>query len=438
MDSTSISTRALLALAIPSAASAILNNAYRIVDLYAVQWLGVAAQAALGSSTFILIALYAVFLLISAGAGPLIARATGAGDLLKREQILGNALTGAVAVGALTSGILYLGGDAIAAIVGLEGDAAAMMGVYLEALAVGGIPLAIAPLVDACFFAMGNATLPLILQVLFTLTNAALNWLLIYYLGMGISGAAFASVISRALTTGVGLWLLWGKIRWGRATLWPTETLTRIARVGLPIALNVIAYAFVYWALLAVAISPLGPEVNAALGVGFSALEGVSWPIFHGFELAVASMVGRQLGAGRPDLADRAITLAIPWILGAGFVAAVIFYFAAEPMCDLFTEDPAVLQAAILYAQVLAFSQVFVAIEALGEGVLAGAGDTRAVFWWSVPMNVLRVPLGWLLAFPLGMGAAGVWWAINLTTYGKALGKASAVIRGRWRALRLE
>ncbi len=52
--------------------------------------------------------------------------------------------------------------------------------------------------------------------------------------------------------------------------------------------------------------------------------------------------------------------------------------------------------------------------------------------WLSVPANLLRVPLAWWLAFPLGLGAAGVWWAINITTYAKALSKAWAVRRGGW------
>ena len=402
------------------------------------QWLGVAAQAALGSSTFILIALYAAFVLISAGAGPLVARATGAADPELRRRVSGTALTLAALVGLAVSAALAFGGEAIAALVGLEGASAEAMATYLRALAPGGIVLALAPLVDAIFFAMGNATLPLVLQLVFTVVNGMLNWLLIYQLDLGIAGAGYASVCSRALTTLIGLWWLRARIGWRLPDLRLLgATVSRLIRVGAPISLNVLAYALVYWVLLRVAISPLGPAVNAGLGIGFSALEGVSWPIFHGISLAVASMVGRQLGARRPDRAMAAVRLALPWSLGAGLAASLVFYFAAVPLCGLFTEDPDVLREAALYAQVLAFSQLFVAMEALGEGTLSGAGDTRSVFWWSGPLNVLRIPLGWLLAFPLGMGAAGVWWAINITTYVKALGKGGAVVWGRWRELEL-
>jgi MATE family multidrug resistance protein len=49
-------------------------------------------------------------------------------------------------------------------------------------------------------------------------------------------------------------------------------------------------------------------------------------------------------------------------------------------------------------------------------------------------MNLLRVPLAWFLAIHQGLGPAGVWWAINLTTYAKALGFHFEVRRGLWLA----
>ena len=58
--------RALLALAIPSIASAMLNHFYRVVDQYFVQWIGVNAQAAVGACTFVLIALFSLSVILSA------------------------------------------------------------------------------------------------------------------------------------------------------------------------------------------------------------------------------------------------------------------------------------------------------------------------------------------------------------------------------------
>lgn len=427
-----VSARAVVRLAVPAALSVILNNAFRVVDQHAAGWLGTAEQAAIGSTTFVLILAFAMWGLVGMGTGPVVARVTGAGDLAGRRRIIGNALSGATLVGGAVLGVGWLAAPAIASALGLGGEVAMLTVRYLRTLAVVGLPLAIAPVVDAAFIAMGRTALPMALQGVATMLNIGLNVFFLRTMGLGIEGLALASGLSRLVAVVVGVVALWWSVRPTLRDLVPDDALRRIQRVGSPIAANTAFYALVYWALLNVAISPLGPSVNAALGIGFSALEGFTWPLFHGLSLAVASLVGRALGAGRVDLARRAMRLGMPLSTGAGLSAAAAFWFLAEPLCGLFTSDPAVLQQAVLYAQVLAFSQIFVAWEALGEGVLEGAGDTRAVFWLSSPLNLLRVPLAWAAAGPLGFGAAGIWWAINLTTMAKALLKGARVLRGSW------
>ena len=90
-----------------------------------------------------------------------------------------------------------------------------------------------------------------------------------------------------------------------------------------------------------------------------------------------------------------------------------------------------------LVARALAWSQPLVAWEALAEGVLLGAGASRPVFWLSAPLNALRIPLAWALSAPLGWGAVGVWWAINVTSLGKAALKGWCAARGSWAATRI-
>ncbi len=286
---------------------------------------------------------------------------------------------------------------------------------------------------DAIFIARGQTLFPMVLLIGSNLLNAILNGVFIYGLGLGIKGSALATCVSRGLTMIIGFRVLWKEIGWTASDLRLGDTAVRLARIGLPITLNTLAYAWVYWALLALAISPLGPTVNAALGIGFSALEGFTWPLFNGLSLAVASIVGRRLGAGQPEEAVRAVRLAFPMSTALGIAVGLVFWFGAVPLCSVFTNDPRVLDAAVVYARTLAMSQLFVAWEALFEGTLAGSGATAAVLLWSAPMNALRVPLGWWLAGPLGYGAVGVWWAINITTYAKAFGKGWSTWRGGWR-----
>ncbi|MFO0723453.1 MAG: MATE family efflux transporter [Myxococcota bacterium] len=427
----------LLRLAVPSAAFVVLTNAYRLVDQFWIQGVSTAAQAAIGSSIFVLLVFFAGGELIAAGLGPLVARATGAGDPLERRRVIGTAIAGGFWASLLVSGLGALAAPGIVDLLGLSGDTALECTRYLRALALTVTPLFLTPLLDQSYLAMGHARPPLLLHGLSVGLNLALTPLFIFQLELGVVGAALAANLTRAIASAIGFWHLAKMTGLQRSDLRIGQDFSRILRIGAPMAFGTVAYSLVYWAMLKTSISPLGPNVNAALGIGFSALEGFTWPCFHGVSLATASFVGRFLGAGRPDLAKRAIKSAVPIVSALGLAAALAFALAGRALTAIFTDDPAVHEAATTYALALSASQLFVAWESLAEGVLSGAGDTRAVFWGSMPFNVLRVPLAWSLAFPLGLGAAGVWWAINLTTYLKVFAKGMAVRRGRWARIQI-
>ena len=80
-----------------------LNNAYRVIDQQAVQWLGVDAQAAIASCSFVLIGFFAVYSIFSSGALALVSRAAGSGDKAAQRALAGEAL-----ISSLLAGIIVL------------------------------------------------------------------------------------------------------------------------------------------------------------------------------------------------------------------------------------------------------------------------------------------------------------------------------------------
>ena len=429
-----MTTRELVALAIPAAASALLNNAFRVIDQLAAGSVSTPAQAAIGSCTFVFIAAYALHLSVAGGVGPLAARAVGAEDPELGRKVLGTALLGNVGTWLVVAATMGGGAPWVAALLGLTGDTAEQATIFLRVLGFLGLPLALAPTLDAWFVARGQTGRMMALQLTAAALNVGLNQLFIHRYGLGVAGAALATVLARIPSTLVGL--AWA-VRPLGAVVARDDTFRRIVRVGGPVSVNTLAYAVVYFFVLRLAISPLGPEVNAALGIGFSALEGITYPCFLGLSLAVGSVVGRRLGAGDVAEARRAAALALPLTTALGVGAGLVFWFGARPICAPFTHDPAVLAQAVGYARALAWSQPSVAWEALAEGVLLGAGASRAVFWFSAPVNALRVPLAWALAIPLGFGAPGVWWTLNLTSMLKAGAKGVVAARGAWTRTRI-
>ncbi len=416
-------------LALPAAASALLNNAFRVIDQLAAGGISTPAQAAIGSCTFVLIACYAAHLVVAGGVGPLLARAVGAGDRDLAARTVGTGLAASLLSYLAVALVVGLGATPIAKSIGLTGETAVHAATFIRTIALFGLPLAFAPTIDAILVSRGQTGRMMALQVSAALLNWALNPILIHDLGLGVAGAAWATVISRVPATALGLWFA---TRPDGARIATDDTLRRITRVGFPVATNVLAYALVYFLMLRTTISPLGPTVNAALGIGFSALEGITYPLFLGLSLAVTSVVGRELGAGRPDEARRAARLALPLTTALGVASGCVFWFLAPAICAPFTSDPAVLAEAVKYARALGWSQPSVAWEALAEGVLLGAGASRTVFWLSAPINALRIPLGYLLAISFGWAADGAWWAINLTSFLKSGLKGLAAARGGW------
>ncbi len=427
-----ISTKSLIYLTFPTALSAMLNNAYRVIDQYAVQWLGVDAQAAIASCTFVLIAFFAGYTIFASGAISLVARAVGGGKIQEQQRLIGSAL-----MSALLAGILILSASGFLApwtvlSLGLQGDLAVQAETYLRWHALYCLPQAVMPTLDAIFIAYGRTKTVLVLQITASALNLLLNPVCIYVLGFGIGGSAMATGISEGIAVILGLILLSRTQGFDFKVFRLNKHALRIIKVGLPMCWGTLVFAGVYWALLRWVISPLGPAVNAALGIGFSVLEGFTWPVFWGFSMGIASIVGRCLGAGELAKAKKAIQLAFRLVTLFGLLASSVFWWGGEVLAGMFTNDANVLQQAVLYAQVLAFSQLFVAYEALAEGILSGAGKTKAIFYWSAPLNILRIPCCWLFAIHYGYGAAAVWWVINASTILKSLGKWSTVVSGRW------
>lgn len=427
-----ISTKNLIYLTFPAALSAMLNNAYRVIDQYAVQWLGVDAQAAIASCTFVLIAFFAGYTIFSSGAIALVARAVGSENAQEQKRLIGSALTAS-----LVAGIIILSASGALApwtveSLGLHGNLANQAETYLRWHALYCLPQAVMPTLDAIFIAYGRTKVVLFLQVTASILNFLLNPVCIYMLDFGIGGSAMATGISQAIAVIMGLILLSRTKGFDRKSFRLNKDVLRIVKVGLPMCWGTLVYASVYWVLLRWVISPLGPAVNAALGIGFSVLEGFTWPVFWGFSMGIASIVGRCLGAGEIAKALQAIQLAFRLVTLFGLLASAVFWWGGEVLSGMFTNDAEVLKQAVLYAQVLAFSQLFVAYEALAEGILSGAGRTKAIFYWSAPLNILRIPCCWLFAIEYGYGAAAIWWVINVSTLLKALGKWSTVISGRW------
>ena len=145
-------------------------------------------------------------------------------------------------------------------------------------------------------------------------------------------------------------------------------------------------------------------------------------------------MVGQNLGAERPDRAEKAVWTAALYNMVFLGAVGVVFLAGAPFITALFTTDPLVQPYAIGCLRIVSLGFVFYAYGMVLTSAFNGAGDTWTptyinlfVFW------LFEIPLAWFLATRAGFGARGVF--IALTVSYSMLAVVSAVLfrRGAWK-----
>ena len=154
-----------------------------------------------------------------------------------------------------------------------------------------------------------------------------------------------------------------------------------------------------------------------------------------GMSNAAATLVGQNLGAGKPDRAERSVWLT--GLLNMLFLGgvAVVFVLFADPLVRIFTRDPAAVALGAACLRVISYGYVFYAWGMVVVQAFNGAGDTTTPTWVNFFCYWLfQIPLAWTLARTLGLGPRGVFLAIMVSESVLAVVGVLMFRRGRWKA----
>jgi putative MATE family efflux protein len=398
----------------------ILRSLYYLTDSFWVGRLGPDPLAALGGSAFAWWMIQLACELTATGAHARVAQHEGGGHGARIPSTVAQASFGGLGVAALLAVAAYpfvggyfdlLGFAAGSAEHGLGEE-------YVGASILGASSLAIYAVVGAAFRGLGETRAVLALTVASLLLNAALDPLLIWGLGpipsLGIAGAAWATAIANALGAAVGLWLLAARGHRVRLVAPRLSAISELARIGLPVSLSGIGFSLVY-VVLGTVITSFGSEQMAALGIGHR-LEGLAYQCCVACGVGAATMVGQHLGAGDVErargAARAAAQLALVWMVPF----TLLLFAGARPLFALFTDDPATIEAGVLYLRIQTAVLGLMALEEVFKGAFTGAGETLGASIISVGWTAARIPAAWWLAHRAGLGIAGVWIAIAGST----------------------
>ncbi|MEY2980531.1 MAG: putative multidrug resistance protein MdtK [Planctomycetota bacterium] len=367
-----------------------------------------------------------VWMLLGFGSGvvaaldPVLSQAYGAGrtDAIRAGTQRGLAL--AVALGIAVS-LLALGTGPILTLLDQPEEVRPLAADYVRWSIPGMVPLLVFAALRQSLQALSTIRPVLWTMLVANVLNAALNEVFIFgRLGMpalGLRGSALASDVSR-LWMAIGLaWAGWPLLRdrlrpFDRAHLHPRAWLD-LLRIGTPIGAQFLMEMGAFSAAM-VFIGHIGAEQVAGHKVALT-LASTSFMVPVGIGAAAAVRVGYAVG--RRDEAGFRRAACVGIGMGAGTMAVFggLFLMFPHELARLFTDSAAIVPIAATLIPFAGVFQVFDGIQAVGIGVLRGLADTRFALIVNVlGYWVLAVPLGYWLAFPQGLGAAGLWWGLTL------------------------
>ncbi|HET7746505.1 MAG TPA: MATE family efflux transporter, partial [Vicinamibacteria bacterium] len=322
---------------------------------------------------------------------------------------------------------------------------------YSRVLLLGGFAPVLMATMASFFAGRGRTTVILLVNVVVTLINGALDWLWIFgNLGFpraGEVGAGWATVTSQLVGAGIYIAIILrreNREAYGTSSGWRLEPdlFRRLLRYGLPAGLQ-FSMEILSFSLFMIVIGRIGTAPLAASGIAFNLNMIVFMPML-GCALATTSLVGRYLGAGRPELAERstysAFFTCLVYMVSccAGYVlfpGPLLAPFGAEADPAAFAE---VAQIAAVLLRFVAFYSLFDMMNVIFAAGLKGAGDTRfPVVATTLLSWALMVVPAWVLCARGGHGVYTAWTAASVYILVNGLLMLRRFRGGHWKGLRL-
>ncbi len=418
----------LVSLAVPLAVAQGGQALMGVVDTAVVGRAGALPLAGVGLGLALFMALSVFGMGVMHGLDPLVSQAVGAGDTARARRLLWQGVWLAALLSAALA-VPFVVAPSLLVPLGIAPEIAREAGRYLL-WRLPGLPFFLAWLAARTYLQSLGITRPMVLSTIAAnVVNVAADLLLVLggsalpaWTGplravpaMGAAGAALATTLCSGLqlailARAVAAVALDGAAPPRRPD--PAE-LARAVRVGLPVGLHMGAEVGIF-ALVGFLAARLGALPLAAHQLAIS-IASLTFTAAVGLGNAGSVRVGRAVGARDRVGARRAGLTAFG--AGAAFMAASGVLLLAFPgaVARLMTDDPAVLAAAVPLLRIAAVFQISDGVQAVGAGVLRGAGETRFTFVANVAGHwALGFPAAIVLGFTLGGGVAGLWWGFVL------------------------
>ena len=417
-----------------------------MVDMAWIRDLGTEAVAALGVATISVWLFVAIAWALTMGLTALVGRYVGARRPVAAGYVASQGVRWGFAIGLVCIGVGWFLAPLVFRLAGAEPLVAELGVIYTRIYWAGGAFVLVQVAGDAICRGHGDTRTPFKIGIASLVLNAIIDPLFIRGIdgilpAMGVAGAALATVIASVMASMAYFVVLrrrgWfhpsrpsdDELRFDTTTRLgePTSVgldlavFRRIARVGMPTFATSVLFNAILLEMMRIADRAGGPAAQAGLTIGHTG-EGFAFVICLGWSAAASSLVGRRMGAGQINAAERAAWRATMQCALLNLLFAVLMYAFADELAWLWAKEAAAQVHAASYYRIVAFCLVPQAVEIVIDGAFGGAGMTVPPMIVGVSLAAARIPLAWWAVFDLGWGVAGIWIVIAIT----------ASIRGIW------
>jgi len=416
---------AIVWLGLPVLAEQLLSFCVSFFDVYLSGRLNTEATTAIGLAAYVSWLASMISSLIGTGTAALVARAVGRGDWHEARQLAARSLLLAFVLGVGLMLTLWSGASFFTQMLGIQGAARTGVIEYLRFDAFGQLFACMTLVSAAALRGAGDMKTPLVVLGVTNLVNILVSSLCTFGYGpipaLGMRGIVLGTVLAQAVGFLLMLTILlrglsklhvqWHDLQWHR------ETTARVMRIGGPAALDgLITFTGHFLFLMVISrLSPAGFDgpTFAAHIIGVR-IEAISYLPAVAWGAASASLAGRYLGAGQPDLARRTGHIAVRQFLRYSACITVLFYIAAPAIYHGMHSDPAVAAAGVPAFRWMAAYQIPTTTLIIYMLTLRGAGDTRFPLWCAlISILGVRVPVAWLGGIWFQQGLTGAWFGMG-------------------------
>lgn len=392
----------LLRFSVPLLIGNFAQQMYATVDSIVVgRYIGDEALSAVGTSMPVVNLLLVLFMAVATGAGIMVAQYFGAKDRESLSKSIGNAITMIILSSLLITAIGVPFAGSLLRLTNTPVETYDMAKDYLTIIFWGVLGPGLYNITSGILRGLGNSVFPLLTLLFASVLNAVLDIWMVGTLGMGVAGAAIATIISQAISAALCLWKLNGMkdiVEIGKDTLRPDlKYVGQLFRLGIPAGVTqaVFSMSMVFVQSLTNSMGYRVVTCNTAV----MRIDGFAVMPSFTFGMAVATFVGQNIGANRLDRVSQGTRDALKLSLATQVVLVSLILLFGGSLIRMFTTTEEIIALGTRQMRILSLGYLALAVSQVFGSIMRGAGDTMPSMWISlITTTCVRVPVAYGLA----------------------------------------